>query len=55
MTGTISTVLFVRLKEKVSPVISLCSHIVHDFEGEKNDNICAWVRVRFNVFKVVRG
>ena len=44
---SISTVLFVCLKEKLSPTISICSHIARGFEGEKNNDFCAWVRVRF--------
>ena len=39
--GTISTVLFVCLKEKVSPLISICSHIVR---GLKVRNITIFVR-----------
>ena len=39
--------LFVCLKEKLSPTISICSHIARGFEGEKNNDFCAWVRVRF--------
>ena len=41
MKGTISMVLFVCLKEKVSPVISICSHIVR---GLKVRNITIFVR-----------
>ena len=50
MKGTISMVLFVCLKEKVSPVISICSHIVRG--SEKYSNVCAWVRVRFQEKKL---
>ena len=50
MKGTISTVLFVCLllclKENVSPLISICSHITHGFKGEKNNIIFMWVMVR---------
>ena len=41
MKGTISTVLFVYLKEKASPLISICSHIVR---GVKVRNITIFVR-----------
>ena len=35
MKGTISMVLFVCLKEKVSPLISICSHIVRGFQARR--------------------
>ena len=55
---SISTVLFVCffvcLKEKLSPIISICSHIARGFEGEKNNDFCAWVRVRFQKKSLTR-